>query len=227
VPPRTTTRSRFQVLTSLLQAAAAAAALSATPDAPPPRVAGADTVLAGPDAGAAAPTVDPRLLVPTATDTVPRRPHAVEYSDWYGRRLTIHRWASYTMLPIFAGEYVYGQRLLHQKEDAFAGRGSGISESDRGVHQFFAGAVATLFGINTVTGAWNLYDARRDPAGRTIRLAHSALLLASDAGFVATGLIAGRATSNGPADARTHRDVALASMGVATVGTGMMWLFHH
>ena len=81
--------------------------------------------------------------------------------------------------------------------------------------------------MNTLTGLWNLYDARHDPAGRRLRVAHTVIMLASDAGFVATGVLAGRASEHGVSDARTHRNVALASMGVATVGTGMMWLFHH
>lgn len=193
------------MLTPLLQLAAAAACATLSCDAAP---------------------IDPRLLAPVPIDTAPRRPRAIEYSDWYGRRLTIHRWASYAMLPAFAGEYVYGQRLLHQREDAFHGVGDGISDGDRQLHQVLAGTVAALFGLNTVTGAWNLYEARRDPAGRTTRLVHSALLLAADAGFVATGVLAGRASEGSPADARTHRTVALASMGVATVGTGMMWVLH-
>ncbi|MBV9880690.1 MAG: hypothetical protein JO180_09350 [Gemmatirosa sp.] len=200
------------MLSSFLSAAAAAALSTAS---------------AGPADSVPTPTIDPRLVLAAPIDTARRRPHAIEYSDWYGRRLTVHRYASYVMLPVFAGEYVYGQRLLREKTDAFAGRGNGVSDTDRGVHQFFAGSVAALFGINTVTGLWNLYDSRHDPAGRRLRVTHSLLLLASDAGFVATGLIAGRASEGSPAAGRTHRNVALASMGVATVGTGMMWLLHH
>jgi hypothetical protein len=199
------------VLTSILHAAAATAALS---------IGSADSV-------PAAPAIDARLVMPAPDDTVRRRPRAIAYSDWYARRLAIHRYASYAMLPVFAGEYVYGRKLLNEKTDAFAGRGDGVSDTDRNVHQVFAGSVAALFGINTVTGLWNLYDSRHDPAGRKLRITHAVLLLGADAGFVATGLIAGRATEGGPADGRTHRNVALASMGVATVGTGMMWLLHH
>src|SRR5215211_3028151 len=51
------------------------------------------------------------------TDTVRRRPRAVEYSDWYGRRLTIHRYGSYVMLPLFAGTYLLGDRLLDDNAD--------------------------------------------------------------------------------------------------------------
>src|SRR5665213_2650132 len=48
-----------------------------------------------------------------ASDTPRVRPRAIEYSDWYNTRLTIHRWGSYTMLPLFAGEYYLGNRLLN------------------------------------------------------------------------------------------------------------------
>jgi hypothetical protein len=179
------------------------------------------------DSAYAAPAIDARLTPPAPADTVRRRPRAIEYSDWYYRRLTVHRYASYAMLPVFAGEYVYGQKLLNQKTDAFNGRGNGISDSDRNLHRVFAGGVAVIFGVNTVTGLWNLYDSRHDTAGRGLRVTHSLLMLASDAGFVATGAIASRASNGGPAEGRTHRNVALASMGVATIGTGMMWFFHH
>ena len=51
------------------------------------------------------------------SDTPRVRPHAIEYSDAYNTRLTIHRWGSCTMLPLFASEYYLGNRLLngHQR----------------------------------------------------------------------------------------------------------------
>jgi hypothetical protein len=113
-------------------------------------------------------------------DTV-RRPVAIEYSDWYGRRLTIHRVGSYAMLPLFAGTYLLGDRLLDPGSDP-----SWV----RSAHGTAAFGTAVLFGTNTVTGAWNLWDARRDPAGRTRRTIHSVLLLVADAGFVYTGSLA-------------------------------------
>ena len=212
------------MLTSLLRAAAAATALSTA------SAGAADSTRA--NGAYAAPTIDARLTLPApadtvAADTVRRRPRAIEYSDWYYRRLTIHRYASYAMLPVFAGEYVYGQKLLKARTDAVGGRGDRISDTDRGIHQLFAGGVAVLFGVNTLTGGWNLYESRHDPSGRALRVTHSLLLLTSDAGFAATGLIAGEANHGDVSRARTHRDVALASMGVATLGTAMMWLLHH
>jgi len=38
-------------------------------------------------------------------------PQLIEYSDAYLTRLKIHRWASFLTLPLFASEYVVGQRL--------------------------------------------------------------------------------------------------------------------
>jgi len=53
--------------------------------------------------------------VSTASDTpdTRRRVHAVEYSDAYNTRLTIHRLGSYTVLPLVGVEYYLGDRLLN------------------------------------------------------------------------------------------------------------------
>ena len=49
------------------------------------------------------------------SDTPPpspaRRVQAVEVSDWYSRRLTLHRRLSYTVIPLFAFQYAAGQQL--------------------------------------------------------------------------------------------------------------------
>jgi len=148
------------------------------------------------------------------SDTQPRRRHAVEYSDWYARRLTLHRIGSYTMLPLFAAEYVLGNQLIHGNE------GSGM----KGAHVAVATGIGALFTVNTVTGAWNWWDSRSDPAGRTRRTLHTIAMLASDAGFVWTGAIGDNAKRSN-ANARQHRNVALGSIGVATLGTAMMWFW--
>jgi hypothetical protein len=184
-----------------------------------------------PQAPLVAPLARPhRAAAVVPRDTEPRgvrRPRAVEYSDAYGRRLTIHRWGSYVMLPLFATQYTLGSRLLDQKRDLFDGRRrEPVSAGLRRTHAIAAGGVGALFVVNTVTGAWNLIEARRDPTGRGLRTTHALTMLAADAGFVATGLLGSRATDRAPSDARTHRNTALASMGVATVGAGMMWLLN-
>jgi hypothetical protein len=158
-----------------------------------------------------------RSVPPAAADTprVRRRVRAVEYSDAYNTRLTIHRIGSYTMLPLFAGEYYLGDQLLNGRNPA------GWMKS---AHVGVATTIAALFTINTVTGAWNLWDSRDDPAGRTRRYLHVALMLASDAGFVWAGAIAGDAEHNGDAGKR-HRNVALGSIGLSTAGTALMWFW--
>src|SRR5690349_13301443 len=46
------------------------------------------------------------------TDTIPRRrPRAVEVSDAYELRLRIHRYASYTMIPLFAAQAISGNQM--------------------------------------------------------------------------------------------------------------------
>ena len=115
------------------------------------------------------------------------RRHAVAYSDAYNTRLTIHRIGSYTMLPLFAGEWFLGDRLLN-----------GVNPPSwvKPTHVGVAGALGVLFTTNTVTGAWNLWDSRDDPAGRTRRYVHTGLMLASDAGFLWASAIAGDAKHN-------------------------------
>ena len=158
----------------------------------------------------------PVLVVPAATlDTPQLRPRAVEYSDWYGRRLTIHRYGSYAMLPLFAAEFALGDRLLN---------GTNNPTWMRPTHAAVAGGLGTLFLTNTVTGVWNLYDSREDPAGRTRRVIHSALLLWSDAGFAWAGYLAMDARHSMVA-ARRHRQVALGSMALSTVGSALMWFW--
>jgi hypothetical protein len=55
-----------------------------------------------------------RVVAPVDTP-ITRRPKAVQYSDWYSRRLTVHRIGSYTMLPLFAAEWSLGQNLLQDE----------------------------------------------------------------------------------------------------------------
>jgi hypothetical protein len=142
----------------------------------------------------------------------PTRPKAVSYSDAYTVRRKIHMYASFATLPLFVGETVVGQQLYN---------GTG-SDSLRGTHSALAAGIAVLFAANTVTGVWNLWEASKDPNGRTKRLVHGILMLIADAGFVATGALApdeeeGYGASSGSGRS-THRTVALVSMGIATAG---------
>jgi hypothetical protein len=147
------------------------------------------------------------------------RPRAVEYSEGYGTRLTIHRIASYTELPLFATEFILGQRILNDQRN-----GTRASGGLRSAHTIVAGGLGVLFGVNTITGVWNLVEARHDPAGRTRRTIHGIGMLLADAGFVWTASLAGGAHRSDAA-ATNHRNAAIISMSVATASTLMMWLW--
>jgi hypothetical protein len=130
-----------------------------------------------------------------------QRPQAFTYSDAYNTRRKIHMIASYATLPLFVGQYVAGEKLAD--DDA--------SETVKSVHGVLAGSIAALFAVNTVTGVWNLWEGRHDPNGKKRRLVHGLLMLGADAGFVATGMMA----PDDGEDSDAHRNVAIASMGVA------------
>jgi hypothetical protein len=96
-------------------------------------------------------------------------------------------------------------------------------------HTAVAFGIGALFAVNTVTGAWNLWDSRHDPSGRTRRIAHTVLMLASDAGFAITGALTPKEHSFDFNEIRRtqnrHRAWALGSIGLSTVGTAMMWFW--
>jgi len=64
---------------------------------------------------------EPILTNRDAIQDTTKRQKAVVISDWYVRRLTIHRYGSYLMLPLFAAEYLLGRELLAQKEGVWDG----------------------------------------------------------------------------------------------------------
>lgn len=156
------------------------------------------------------------LLGGAPQDTAKKKPALVSYSDWYGRRLTIHRRGSWAMLPLFAASYYTGDRLARD------GRRNS-PDWVRNTHPVAAGGAAVLFGVNTVTGLWNLWDGRKDPNDRTRRILHSALFLIADAGFAYAGSLGEEAGEDGDVRNR-HRTIALGSMGVSTAGWLIMLL---
>ncbi|HMU60969.1 MAG TPA: hypothetical protein PKA66_04235 [Gemmatimonadales bacterium] len=186
----------------------------------------ADTVQAAP-APIVAPVPIPAALLPDGMrlvdgpdawqDTTKRkRATAVEYSDGYYTRLKIHKILSWTMLPLFALQYASGTQVMEY--------GNAAPSWAKDIHGPTATALAGVFAVNTVTGAWNLWDGRKDPAGRTRRYIHSALMFIADAGFVYTGVLSSQAETS--YDARQqHRNVAIASMSVATASWLMMLLW--
>jgi hypothetical protein len=179
----------------------------------------ADSVSGGPRVSALAVSFPTDTIPLAAADTGDRRPRAVEYSDAYYTRLTIHRYASYAELPLFAAEYALGQRILNgQRTGDFASSGT------RSAHKVVAGGLGVLFAVNTVTGVWNMIEARHDPAGRTRRDLHALTMLLADAGFLWTASLAGDARESQDG-ANRHRNAAIASISVATASTLMMWLW--
>ena len=159
--------------------------------------------------------------LPDTTDqTAPgrARPVAFEYSDGYKLRAKIHKVASIATLPLFVAEYLVGTNLYNNPLTS--------SGSARSAHSALAASTAVLFGVNTVTGVWNLIEASKDPNRRTKRTVHGILMLIADAGFVATGATAphsehGRIEEGGGSRS-THRTIAITSMGIATVSYLMM-----
>src|SRR6476646_8499753 len=174
------------------------------------------------DTATGGPKLSSLSVIPSAqpaTADTGARPKAIEYSDAYYTRLTIHRYASYAELPLFAAEYALGQRILNGQETGDFACASTVS-----AHKVGAGSLGVLFAVNTVTGLWNLYEARHDPSGRTRRYAHAISMLAADAGFLYTASLAGDAREE-QSSANQHRNAALVSMGIATASTLMMWLW--
>jgi len=165
------------------------------------------------------PAGDSRFLV--TDDTVRRRARAVEVSDAYEMRLRIHRYASYTMIPLFALQSVAGNQLYQADKSGAEKPGWA-----KGTHVAGAVGLAALFTVNTVTGVWNLWESRSNETGRTKRWLHSLLLLGSDACFVYSGVSAGDA-KNSQQTRDNHRNVSYAGMASALVGYAIMLVGNH
>jgi hypothetical protein len=164
-----------------------------------------------------------RFLADTQAQPV-RRPVPVEYSDGYKTRAKIHKITSFATLPLFVANYFVGQDLYNNPGD----------ESMKGVHAGLVTGTAILFGANTVTGVWNLWEGRKDPSHRTRRMTHGILMIAADVGFMATAALApefeeehDQTYGDYTNQRSTHRTVALTSMGIATVSYLIMLFGSH
>jgi hypothetical protein len=179
------------------------------------------------DFGATAPEARPAPLryEAAASQAAPaKRVIPIEYSEGYKTRAKIHKVLSFATLPLFVANYVVGQDLYNNPGD----------ESKKGLHVGLAATTGILFGANSVLGVWNLWEGRKDPNHKTLRMTHGILMLASGAGFLATAMLAPNTEEDGyynPTDSTnqrsTHRTVALTSMGVATVGYLIMLFGAH
>ena len=144
-----------------------------------------------------------------------RPPRAFVYSEGYQTRDRVHHLASYTMLPLFAAEAYLGQHMFNNP--------SSITPAMQTAHRAMGWGIAGLFGVNTVTGVWNLAEARKDPNGLARRMIHATLMLVADAGFTATAFTRPNSTTADGLAIYTdkknqHMALAYASVSVATVG---------
>ena len=140
----------------------------------------------------------------------------MQISDAYETRLTIHRIASYSTIPLFVAQGLIGAQLYSADKN-----GTNTSDGWRYAHNAIGGAIGVLFAVNTVTGSLNWWDSRFQPQGRTWRTVHSALMLAADGGltYAATLGLGSRFTER---DRERHKNWAIGSSIVALSGYAMM-----
>ena len=169
-------------------------------------------VIAAP-AGVQRPTLEA-----TPTDTPTTRRVAVDVGDWYGRRLLIHRVTAIAVPALFAYQYYLGDRLYDGREDG----------DTRDTHRMMRTAIIGAFGVNAVTGGWNLWESRATPEGRTSRILHTVSMVGALGGFTYAGIKLANDMKEPGVDIlavrRQHRAVALTSMGVTLVSGAAMWL---
>ena len=151
-------------------------------------------------------------------DTPTARVKAIEISDWYNRRLTLHRYLSYTVIPIFAVQWAAGERIYKH--------GNQAPDWAKTTHRAGATALAGIFTVNTVTGLWNLWDSRKAPQGRALRTFHAITMLAADAGFTYAGAKLSKEAETDFDKRKEHRTVALSSMALTVIGAGTMRFFN-
>ena len=167
--------------------------------------------------GAANPPLSLDTVV-AQTDTPRVRPKVVEISDWYSRRLTIHRWVAYSTIPVFAVQWAAGDRLF--KHGAAAPTWAKTS------HRVGATALAGMFTVNTITGAWNWWDSRTARQGLALRTVHALTMLGADAAFTYAGAKLSNEAETSLDKRRLHRTIALSAMGVTVVSEMAMKLWN-
>lgn len=150
-----------------------------------------------------------------AIDTPHTRPKIIEVSDWYSRRLTIHRYVFYSTIPVFAVQWAAGQQLLDKSRAA--------PTWAKTMHRVGATALVGMFTVNTVTGAWNWWDSRAVTQGRWLRTIHALTMLGVDAAFTYTGATLSNQAETSAQKRHEHVNVALFGMGVTVIsGTAML-----
>src|SRR3954469_11818127 len=84
---------------------------------------------------------------------------AITYSDGYLLRAKIHKYSSFATLPLFATEVALGQSIYNDPANA---------DSRKGAHIAVGTGIIGLFGVNAVTGVWNMVEDRHNPQGRKL-----------------------------------------------------------
>ncbi len=147
-------------------------------------------------------------------DTPRARVRAIEVSDWYARRLTIHRVGAIAIIPLFALQSVAGAKLYAHPIDS--------PWWVLPTHRATAAAIGTVFLVNTVTGVWNLWDSRDVADHRALRTVHAISMLTADAGFTYAGAFLSRPARNDLNKRALHRDIAISSMSLSLVSAVAM-----
>jgi len=150
----------------------------------------------------------PIAMSAAVTADAEQRPVAVSHSKAFEVRSRIHKLASYATIPLFAAQYIVGQKL-------YDGTGS---ESAKSAHGALVITTAGLFAVNSVTGVWNLWEDRHQTQGRAKRWIHGLMMLGASAGFVATGATAPDDDDEGgvaSTNRSLHRNLAIGSMGIS------------
>ena len=144
---------------------------------------------------------------PAARQPASARPKAYQYSDAYETRRKIHVYASVAMIPLFVTQGILGAKLYD----------GDFTDAQRTAHQWVGGSILALFGLNTVTGIWNLKEGWGDPHQHKLRVTHGLLMLAADTGFAITTLTAPSPRADFSTHS-THRALAYTSISAATAG---------
>lgn len=161
-----------------------------------------------------------QLVSAVPSDTPPppprQRVRAVEVSEWYERRLTLHRRLSYTVIPLFAFQYAAGRQIWD--------KGASAPGWARTGHRIGAATIAGVFTVNTVTGVWNLWESRTVEEGRGRRYLHATSMLVAGAGFTWAGAKLSEEAETSLEKRKLHRTVALSSMAIS-VTSGLLMKF--
>jgi hypothetical protein len=166
------------------------------------------------------PTRPPLVGVPRADDdTIPRRRRrSIEVSEWYSRRLTIHRYVAYSTLPVFGLQYAAGDQLYT--------KGAGAPTWAKTMHRVGATTLAGMFTVNTVTGVWNWWDSREVEQHRILRTFHALTMIGCDFAFTYAGAKLANEAENSADKRRLHHQVALTTLGVSVASEVMMKIWN-